>query len=156
MECSPSDSSVHGIFQARILEWVAMLPSRGSSWPRSNPNLLHWQANSLPMSHQGCKKVIHKIYKFYIRYEIHKIHFTRVKKWTSLVAQTVRIHLQWGTPGFDPWVGKIPWRRAWQATPVFLPGEAHGQSSLVGRSPWGCKELDMTERLSTESRDSNL
>jgi len=36
---------------------------------------------------------------------------------------------------FDPWVGKIPWRRAWQPTPVFLPGESHGQRSLVGYSP---------------------
>ena len=37
--------------------------------------------------------------------------------------------------GFDPWVGKIPWRRAWQPTPVFLPGESHGQGSLSGCSP---------------------
>ena len=34
--------------------------------------------------------------------------------------------------GFDPWIGKIPWSRAWQPTPVFLPGESHGQRSLVG------------------------
>ena len=47
--------------------------------------------------------------------------------------------------GFDPWVGKIPWRRKWQPTPVFLPGESHGQRSLAGCSPWGCKESDMTE-----------
>ena len=47
--------------------------------------------------------------------------------------------------GFDPWMGKIPWRRAWQPTVVFLPGEFHGQRSLVGHSPWGCKESDMTE-----------
>ena len=47
-------------------------------------------------------------------------------------------------PGFDPCIGKIPWRREWQATPVFLPGESHGQKSLVGYSPWGCKESDMT------------
>ena len=47
--------------------------------------------------------------------------------------------------GFDPWVGKIPWRRAWQPTPVFLPGEVHGQRSLAGYSPWGHKELDSTE-----------
>ena len=38
--------------------------------------------------------------------------------------------------GFDPWVGKIPWRRVLQPTPVFLPGEFHGQRSLVGYSPW--------------------
>ena len=51
---------------------------------------------------------------------------------------------------FYPWVRKIPWRRAWQPTPVFLPRKPHGQRSLVGYSPWGCKELDMTEWLSTQ------
>ena len=50
-------------------------------------------------------------------------------------------------PGFDPWVGKIPWRRKWQPTPVLLPGESHGGRSLVGYSPWGRKESDTTERL---------
>ena len=39
--------------------------------------------------------------------------------------------------GFDPWVRKIPWRRKWQPTTVFLPGEFHGQRSLVGYSSWG-------------------
>ena len=38
--------------------------------------------------------------------------------------------------GFNPWVRKIPWRKAWLPTPVFLPGESHGQSSLAGHSPW--------------------
>ena len=47
--------------------------------------------------------------------------------------------------GFHPWVGKIPWRRAWQPTPVFLPGEPHGQRSLVGYRPRGQTELDSTE-----------
>ena len=46
---------------------------------------------------------------------------------------------------FDPWVRKIPWRRAWQSSPVFLPGESLGQRSLMGYSPWDCKELDMTK-----------
>ena len=41
--------------------------------------------------------------------------------------------------GSDPWVGKIPWRRKWQATPVFLPGESHGHRSLEGYRPWGRK-----------------
>ena len=40
----------------------------------------------------------------------------------------------------DPWVGKIPWRRTWQPTPEFLPGESHGQRSLAGYSPWDHKE----------------
>ena len=52
----------------------------------------------------------------------------------------------WGC-GFNPWVGKTPWRRAQQPTAVFLPGESHGQRSRVGYSPWGCKELDTTELL---------
>ena len=47
--------------------------------------------------------------------------------------------------GFDSWFGKIPWIRKWQLTPVFLPGKFHGQRSLVGYSPWGCKESDTTE-----------
>ena len=47
--------------------------------------------------------------------------------------------------GFDPWVGKIPWRRKWQPTAVFLPGESHEQRSLAGCSPWSRKESDTTE-----------
>ena len=47
--------------------------------------------------------------------------------------------------GFDPWVGKIPWRRAQQPTPVFLPGESRGQRSLAGCSPWRRTESDTTE-----------
>ena len=46
-----------------------------------------------------------------------------------------------------PWVRKISWRRKWQPTPVLLPGKFHGQRSLAGYSPWGCKESDTTERL---------
>ena len=52
-----------------------------------------------------------------------------------------------GHPGSIPGSGRFPWRRAWLPTPVFLPGESHGQRSLAGYSPWGHKELDMTERL---------
>ena len=49
-----------------------------------------------------------------------------------------------GRPRFDPWVGKIPWRREWQPIPGFLPGKFHGQKSPVGYSTWGHKELDTT------------
>ena len=45
----------------------------------------------------------------------------------------------------DPWVGKSPWRRAWQPTPVFSPAGSHGQRSLVGYCPWGRRESDTTE-----------
>ena len=50
----------------------------------------------------------------------------------SLVAQTVKNLPAMPRPGFDPWVEKIPWRRAWQPTAVSLPGESHGQRSLTG------------------------
>ena len=54
----------------------------------------------------------------------------------SVVAQRVKsLCLQCGRPGFDPWVGKIPWRRAWQPSPVLLPGKSHGWRRLVGYSP---------------------
>ena len=46
---------------------------------------------------------------------------------------------------FDPLVRKMPWRRAWQVTPVFLPGESQGQRNLAGYSPGDGKELDSTE-----------
>ena len=46
---------------------------------------------------------------------------------------------------FIPWVEKIPWKRNWQPTSVFLPKESHGQWSLVVYSPQDCRELDMTE-----------
>ena len=45
----------------------------------------------------------------------------------------------------DPWVGKIPWRRAWQPTPIFMPGESQGQRSLVGYNSWDCQESDTIE-----------
>ena len=50
---------------------------------------------------------------------------------------------------FNPWVGRIPWRKKWQPTPVFLPGKSHGQRSLAGYSPRGRKELDMSEQVSS-------
>src|SRR5574337_692687 len=56
-----------------------------------------------------------------------------------------RTCLQCGRPGFDPRVGKIPWRRERQPTPIFWPEEFLGQRSLAGYSPWGLKELDTTE-----------
>ena len=55
--------------------------------------------------------------------------------------------MQCGRPRFDPWVGKISWRRKWQPTPLFLPGEFCGLRSLVSYSPRGHKESDTTERL---------
>ena len=97
MDCSLPGSSVHGIFQARVLEWGAIVAS----------------LITISLS-------------------------TGLPWWLSWY----RICLQCRRPGFDPWVMKVPWRRAWQPTPVFLPGKPHGWRSLVGYSSWGCKESD--------------
>ena len=69
---------------------------------------------------------------------------------TSQVAQWLIIRLPMQVlrrPRFDLWIGKIPWKKKWQPIAVFLPGKPHGQRSLVGYSPWGCKELDTTESV---------
>ena len=52
-----------------------------------------------------------------------------------------------GDLGLNPWVGKIPWKRKWQPTPVFLAGKSHGQRNMTCCSPWGHKESDTTEQL---------
>ena len=60
----------------------------------------------------------------------------------SVLAMAQRRH------GFvDPWIKKIPWRRKWQPTPVFLTGKSHEQRAQVGYSPWGHKELDTANSL---------
>ena len=69
-------------------------------------------------------------------------------QWAShvvLVVKNLLVNAGDMRPGFSPWIGKIPWRKAWQPIPVFLPGEPRGQGSPVGCSPWGHKESDMTE-----------
>ena len=55
--------------------------------------------------------------------------------------------LQCKRPRFNPWVSKTTWRRKWLTTPVFLPGEFHGQRILSGYSPWVRKKSDMTGRV---------
>ena len=67
-----------------------------------------------------------------------------------MAQQVKKIHLQgrsYRRCGFDPWVGRIPWRRKWLPTPVLLPGKCHGERSLVGCSWWGCQESDMKHEV---------
>ena len=68
-------------------------------------------------------------------------------RWLSTKESTCQFRRR----GFGPWVGKFTRRRKWQPTPVFLPGESHGQRSLVRYSPWGRRESDMNERLNSNS-----
>ena len=70
-------------------------------------------------------------------------------RWLSSKESTCQ-HRRLKRHGFDPWVGKIPWSRKWQPTPVFLRGKFHGQRSLAGYSPWDPKESAMTEHTHTE------
>ena len=67
-------------------------------------------------------------------------------KWTGGKEPTCRCRKHKRSE-FKPWVGEIPWRRSWKSNLVFLPGESHGQRSLVGYSPWGRKESDTTQQL---------
>ena len=103
----------------------------------------HWQATRPPNPHGGTStiKTNHKLPEY---------------RSASLVTQTVKHLLQCGRPGFDPWVGKTPWRRKWKSSPVLLPGKSHGQWSLVGYSPWGRKELDKTEYRKNTPQNINL
>ena len=61
-----------------------------------------------------------------------------------------------GDTSLIPGLGRFPWRRKWQPTPVFLPGESHGQRSLVGYSLWGYEESDTTEQVTHTHRQERL
>ena len=74
-----------------------------------------------------------------------------MNNWASLVAQTVKNPPAVRETWVQSLVEKIPWWRAWQPTPVFLPGESHGQKSMASYRPQGHKKLDTTEGLSTDS-----
>ena len=74
-----------------------------------------------------------------------KVHLVKAR--ASLVAQRLKRLPAMRETWVHPWVGKIPWRRKWQPTPVFLPRESHGGRDLVGYSLRGRKELDMTALL---------
>ena len=84
-----------------------------------------------------CHDTVHKEYTQYSGHH----------GWNSLVAQTVKNLPAMQETGFDSSVRKILWRKEWLSTLVFLPGQFHGQRSLVGYSPWGWKESDTTEQL---------
>ena len=76
----------------------------------------------------------------------------------SLVAQLVKNlpAMQETSVQSGVWVGKIPWRREWQPTPVLLPGGSHGQRSLAGYSPWSRKEWDMAERYTSNTNTQTI
>ena len=136
-----------------ILERVAYPFSSGSSQPRNRPESPALQADSLPTELSGKLKgnktqqhgptdLFTPVLILFIVSERASQVVLVVKNLPAKAGRRKRHRL-------DPWVGKIPWRKAQQPPPVFLPGESQGQRSLAGYGPWGCKELDTTERLST-------
>ena len=146
MDYSPPVSSVHGFFQARILEWVAISSSRGSSCPRNPLHHLHWQVDSLPTVPPRYNQSL----------EVH------TEKAMAPHSSTLAWKIPWmEDPGRLQSVGSLwvrhdwaaslsfftfmHWRRKWQPTPVVLPGESQGRGSLVGCCLWGCTESDTTE-----------
>ena len=135
--CDPMDYTVHGILQARILEWVAFPFSRGSSWPRNWTEVSCIAGRILyQLSYQGspCHIPNHNT--------PWAIPFLGGGASGKEPSCPCRRH---NRLRFDPWFGKIPWIRKWQPTPVFLPGKSHGQRSLADYSPYGLTELDTTE-----------
>ena len=125
MGCSLSDSSVHGIFQARVLQWIAISFSRGSSRPRNWTRVSHIAGRRFTV--------------WATRERLTHLLFLSTQLGIPWWLHQFRDCLQCRRPRFDPWVGKIPWRREWQSNPVFLPGKSHGQRSLADYSPWVVK-----------------
>ena len=114
----------------------------GIFWDQGlNLSLLNWQANSLPLSHEGNLHLL--------------LGFSGGASGKEPECQSRRCKRR----GFDPsLVGKIPWRRAWQPTPVSLLGKFHGQRSLAGYSTWVRMSRTRQKWLSTDtdSMDMNL
>ena len=133
--------------------------------------LVHFQADSLPLSHlgnpeisvlgakgvfgrwaiaqkiEGAKQIRIELLSSPLNLPFCNNNNCVLPELASLVAQKVKRLSAMQETVFQPWVGKIPWRKKWQPTPVFLPGKSHGRRSLIGYCPWGRKESDTTERL---------
>ena len=155
MDCSLPGFSIHGILQARTLEWVAISFSNAWKWKVKVKSLSPvWLSNPMDCSLPGSS--IHGIFRATVL-EWGAIAFSQ-GKWlgrsnvrASLVARRVKC-LPAVRPGFDPWVRKIPRRRKWQAQEmtthsILLPGKSQGQRSLIGCSPGGHEESYTAERF---------
>ena len=128
MDCSPPGSSIHGIFQARVLEWGALAFSQ-------------WHSEPLMLTH--------RVMRPYVGLFISPLCFTCSKAMAPHSSA-----LAWKIPWTEE-PGRLQstgsrrvghdWRRKWWFTPVFLPGESQGWGSLVGTLLWGRTESDTTE-----------
>ena len=143
MDCSPPGSSVCGILQARILEWDAMLSSRGFSQPSD------WTMSFMSPALAGrffttSAILLQILFHYRLLQDIESISLCYgLPRWFSDKECTC----QYRRHGFDPSVRKIPWRRKWQPTPVFWPGEPMdrepGGLQLMGSQKVGHDWLSM-------------
>ena len=122
IDCSPSGSSVHGDSPVKNTGWVTMPSSRGSSQRRDQTQVSRTAGDSLLSKPPG---------KPHIKYSYWAYNFEDFPGSTSGKEPTCQCR----RCRFNPWSRKIPWRRASWPTPVFFPGESHGQRSLAGYSP---------------------
>ena len=129
------------------IKWIYIYPTTSQTISGSSP-MRHWRCliyknPQLSHGHPWCPGCLTNTISSMV---LHYSRATQVAQWERICLQC-RIHRR---RRFDSLVRKIPWRRAWQPTPLFLPGESLGQRILAGCSPWGYslwdpKELDTTE-----------
>ena len=156
MNCSPPGSSLYGTSQARILEWVAISSSRGSSQARdwnhisciSRRILYHWASPETSRYVDPLLILMTSPARMEKAMAPHSSTLAWKIPWTEEPDRlqsmgSLRVGHNWATSlslfTFMHWRGK------WQPTPVFLPGESQGRGSLVGCRLWGCTESDTTE-----------
>ena len=142
MDCNPPGFSVYGILQARILEWVVISFSRRLSRTRDQTQVsciaarcfTIWTTREAQLPVQSFSAILTSFMHWYLYYEV----FNLVNKILAFSggasdAKEPICQYRWRQGlKFQSWVRKIPCRRAWQPTPVFLPGESHGERSLAG------------------------
>ena len=159
----PPENSRRSLSQ--VPQWLKRLPAMRETWVRSlgwedplekematHSSILAWR---IPLEGGAWWATIHGVAKSRTRLSdfTHSVFEPGIKM--GLITY-IGLLLPLGTSGkepalpcrrqeFDSWARKITWRRAWQFTPVFLPGESHGQRNLAGYSPWGHRESDTTE-----------
>ena len=144
-----------GISSPSIMLWLGKL----SPDPiRTMINTNHWYLNEdnvIIVERISRPEWLHKHNLSLLRTFLHHIYNLFLGQWLGLPRCAVVKNLPvcqcrrcWRRT-FNPWVRKIPWRRKWQTTPVLLPGKLHGERSLGGYRPWGCKESGMTQHAHT-------
>ena len=156
-DCSLPGSSVHGIFQARILEWVAISFSRGSFWPRDwtqvfcivGRRLTVWATRKAPAHYSISSSTLlspvpsRKKKESSMRIAENNYSWLAEEPGRLQSTGSLRVAHDWATS--LSLFTLLHWRRKWRPTPVFLPGESQGRWSLMGCRLRGRKESDTTE-----------